>query len=321
MSDEQRLRNIQTDPRPTSELIQLALSQDEEEHEYYDTLEVLHFRGTHEVLDAARELCQSLIPHERLVGVDILGKLGESARMLREARMALPDANTNSCAFDHCADIIQQLSDVIGDAREFPEEIVPVLLHMQAEEECENVIESLTHALGHYTKYSHEVIKALVQAADHEKENIKHAAAMSLGGVDDPVAIETVIRLTTDTSDLVRDWATFSLAKLTIEDSPEICNALAARLDDEDDDVFGEAICGLARCGDHRVISALLSGRILQTADDYRYQALVSAAVNIADPQLLPLLLKEKEEWGEDDGSPEYQELLTAIAHCMPEII
>lgn len=117
MKDDQYFRKIQTDPRPTSELIQLAVSQDDEEHEYYDTLAVLHYRGTREVLDAARELCRSLIPKERLVGVDILGKLGDSARMLREARAALMDAETQQFSHDHSTDIVRQLADVIGDAQ------------------------------------------------------------------------------------------------------------------------------------------------------------------------------------------------------------
>ena len=325
MTDGQRLRKIQTDPRPTGELIQLALSQDEEENEYFDTLAVLHFRGTREVLDVARELCRSVIPKERHVGVDILGKLGDSVRILRDAHRALADDQTNGCLRDHNADIVCQLNEVIGDAQEFPEEVVPVLLQVLAEEEIDDILKSLAHALGQYTGYDQAVIEALVRLAGNDIEAIRHATAMSLGGVDNPLAIDTIIRLTLDEDDLVRDWATFSLAKLTDADTPEIRDALAARLDDEEDDVFGEAIYGLARCGDQRVIPALLSARRLQTAENYRYQALISAGKLIGDPRLLLALLWFKEN-GLTCGDNYYDlsddaDLIEAISHCLPELL
>jgi len=72
------------DPRSTDELIELALSNDTDG--YLEALQILQGRGTREVLDAARGLCASPIMEERKLGVNILGRLGDTAPMLRVAR-------------------------------------------------------------------------------------------------------------------------------------------------------------------------------------------------------------------------------------------
>ena len=61
----------------------------------------------------------------------------------------------------------------------------------------------------------------------------------------------------------MRDWATFALGTLADEDTPALRDALAARLDDPDEDTRLEAVHGLALRGDHRADDAardLLAG-------------------------------------------------------------
>jgi HEAT repeat protein len=59
--------------------------------------------------------------------------------------------------------------------------------------------------------------------------------------------IETLIELTKDESDEVRNWATFSLGTQCKQDSPEIRAALLKRVDDTFEDARDEAIWGLAQ--------------------------------------------------------------------------
>ncbi|GAC1429178.1 MAG: hypothetical protein NVS1B11_23630 [Terriglobales bacterium] len=82
----------------------------------------------------------------------------------------------------------------------------------------------------------------------------------SLLGVfpNDPLSAETLVRLTQDTDDDVRDWATFGLGVLGNTDSGEIREALLRRLNDSDEDVREEAMVGLGKRGDQRVFSHLM---------------------------------------------------------------
>ena len=56
----------------------------------------------------------------------------------------------------------------------------------------------------------------------------------------------------------VRDWATFGLGVLGKADSPEVREALLRNLSDTDEDVSEEAMVGLAKRKDLRVLPSLL---------------------------------------------------------------
>ena len=64
--------------------------------------------------------------------------------------------------------------------------------------------------------------------------------------------LAALIALSADPEAAVRDWATFALGTLAEQDSPALRDALAARLDDPDEDTRLEAIHGLALRGDDR---------------------------------------------------------------------
>src|SRR6476661_2980918 len=74
------------DPRTTSELIGLAVAENDEEKQK-DLIEVLQYRGNREVLEAATRLCTALEPAERVVGVWILGQ-----NMVAEKTLHVPAA-------------------------------------------------------------------------------------------------------------------------------------------------------------------------------------------------------------------------------------
>ncbi|OYV95779.1 MAG: hypothetical protein B7Z73_01935 [Planctomycetia bacterium 21-64-5] len=98
---------------------------------------------------------------------------------------------------------------------------------------------------------------------------------LALTGHEEQAAIECLIRLSRDSDSDVRDWATFGLGSQCDLDTPQIRDALAARLDDTDDDTRHEAIVGLARRQDRRAIAAVgrelssdcVSSLVLEAAD------------------------------------------------------
>ena len=77
-------------------------------------------------------------------------------------------------------------------------------------------------------------------------------------GRDDERVFDALVELTSDPEPGIRDWATFALGTLSPQDTPVLRDALAARLDDSDDDTRIEAVHGLALRGDTRALDAVL---------------------------------------------------------------
>ena len=258
------------DTRSVGELITCALGDPEYDRDGWDAVVALHWRGTEEVLERATMLTRSFCAAERRVGADILGQLG------------MP------CTFPtHCVSILLKMLRCESDA---------------------NVTYAILIALGHLGEP--EAIKPASRLCRHPHARVRYGVVHALTGYDDPTAIRALIELSKDEDDLVRDWATFALGQQIDTDSPALREALVERLSDSDFDARGEALIGLARRGDRRVIPALVveleSGRVGTLA--------VESARMFADPQFFSALIALKEWWDVD------VELLNdAIQACAPK--
>jgi HEAT repeat protein len=215
-----QLPDPQHDPRSVDELFCAALTEqpDDEDEAYWNAIAALHFRGTREVFARAAALCRSHCQFERRIGADVLAQLG------------VPD-------------------------RALPAECVALLLSMLRADEEAAVLRAALIALSHHE--APQAIGPAVGFMHQADEDVRYAVVHALTGYDDPLAIASLIELTTDKSDQVRDWATFGLAQQLEVDTPEIRAALAARLDDPDEDCRGEAMIGLARRRDPRAAAAI----------------------------------------------------------------
>lgn len=216
----------------------------------------LHLLGTREVFDRALALTTSDDARARARGADILGQLG------------IPD-------------------------RTFPEEGVKTVVELVRYDHDPLVLEAAAVALGHLcpsadAESTGAMMEALVRIADNTDPDVRHAVAFALAGRVEPEAIATLVRLTRDEVAHVRDWATFGLGAMGKVNTAEIREALRHRLDDADDDTRYEAVCGLARCGDQRVIPDLID-RLSNQPDDFGLpdaaKALLKIDYNIALPR------------------------------------
>jgi HEAT repeat protein len=264
------------DPRTTDELLRIALTlltatTDEDEHIAWDAISALHYRATREVLDAARTFCESDDPGKRQVGTDILGQLG------------VPD-------------------------RAFPEECLPILLALLAEEQDADVLHSIGVALGHLC--DPRAIEPLVNLKGHPDPDVRYGVVFGLLTHENDLAIRTLIELSCDPANKIRDWATFGLGSQIDTDTPEIREALFARLADEDPTTSGEAMVGLAHRKDPRVVEAII--RDLEAG--YEGTLIAEAAEEIADPALVPYLVRARETWDAEDWV--MRSLDDAIAAC-----
>jgi len=98
--------------------------------------------------------------------------------------------------------------------------------------------------------------KKLASFVKLDSKEINEALAFSLGGYENEDAVDTLILLMKNRDFDIRNWATFSLAQITEMNNQKICDTLFANLNDEKE-IRGEAILGLARRKDKRVIEAI----------------------------------------------------------------
>lgn len=244
------------DARSTVELVQIALNEFSDDAAW-QAVTVLHWRGTQEVLEHARQLAQSRCNRERRLGADILGQLG------------IPD-------------------------RTFPVECTDILFRMLSVEEEAEVLPSILIALS-FQNCSGEISR-VIRFSDHSEPEVRHAVVLALGSAECPDAVASLLHLSRDVDSDVRDWATFTLGTLFETDTPQIRDALCERLTDPDTDTRGEALLGLARRKDSRVIDALKA----ELGSDCVGTCVVEAAEAIASPELQQYLVNLRQWWDAD---------------------
>ncbi len=232
-----------------------------EEEPRWEFVVLLHLRATQEVLDAACRLCVSECGAERILGADILGQLGVPKRA-------------------------------------FPDECMDILIALLEYEQAPEVLSSTFVALGHLGDA--RCVEHVLRFKNHPDDDVRYSVAYALAGHDSEQAIQALIELSEDSSAQVRDWATFALGSQTELDTPALREALVRRLHDDDSTTAGEAMVGLARRKDGRVLNSLLEElqpeRLL--AND-EHQFAVEAAEELADPRLLPALRRVREALGD----------------------
>jgi methionyl-tRNA formyltransferase len=205
--------------RSFDELLELARAEWTSDAEWAPYLSALAYRGDEEVLFRARALAENGDTLERGIGEFLLGQLGTPVRT-------------------------------------FPAESAAALEAMAAREEDPGVLEAIAHGFGHLgDPYGMET---LLRLATHDDSRVREAAAIALAGRAGPPAVDALIRLSRDEHSDVRDWATFALGMLASDDSEDLRDALAARLDDPDAETRLEAVHGLALRGDLRAVEPAL---------------------------------------------------------------
>ena len=240
----------------TNEKLFFRLINNKSDSGYWDNISVLRTRPIKEVFDRCIELTHSEIPKERVIGIDVLAQLGLSKRPFRAA--------TN-----------KRLFELLETEKKTP------------------ILASLLHAIGHNnSQLSKMQIEQLCSFADNNSSSIKWGLVWSLLGIDNPRAIDTLIKLSTYKQDHIRDWATFGLGSLIERDNKKIREALWGRVDDKDQDTRFEAITGLAIRKDIRVNEIIMRELLFK---EYGTQ-LFEAILECGDKEFLPILKQHYKE-------------------------
>ena len=206
-------------------LLQKSLLGNYDDEEPWDAVRELRQIGTREVFECAALWCKSPDPIHRARGADILAQLGKT--------------------IDH-------------PDHGFPDEAFATIAKALEHETHPQPLSSYLFALGHIDNPA--AIPLLVDFTDHDDCEIRYAVACALGSfANNPISITALLKLTSDTDDDVRDWATFGLGVLGDADTTEIRQALTERLNDNFEDVRIEAVAGLGKRKDPRIIPILIN--------------------------------------------------------------
>ncbi len=257
-----------TDPRPTPELVAAAIRGDADDEQAWRAVRALQGRATREVVRAAQALCASALAKERARGADILGELG------------MPE-------------------------RAFPDEAFEALNPLLDADEVPEVLRAAAFAVGHSREP--RAVPRLSALRDHPSADVRYAVVCGLLCQEDPAAVSAMIELSRDPDDDVRNWATFGLGSQIDLDTPEIREALWARIEDSHDETRGEAIVGLARRNDDDVVP-IIKARL---EAGWCGALALEAAVEVADGSLLPALHRLRGK-----ASPNESLLERAIEAC-----
>jgi len=242
---------------------------------YWDNVNELRRRPNKYVFTKAVELAKSADPNHRRTGIDVLAQLGVTPRP-------------------------------------FYEESIKLFFNILETEKDTNVTTSLLYAIGHNNDNLsiNQIEKLCFLKNIREKDGLVSA----LLGIDNEMAIATLIYLSEDRSASIRNWATFGLGSQIETDTPAIREALWNRVNDINADAKFEAISGLAQRNDERITEII--GRELISGN---YQSLLFEAITtLADKQFLPVL---KEQLSVDLSNPDVNpEWIIDLKNCITEL-
>ena len=254
----------------SAELIEAAL-QEKDGDVRWEYVQALHMRGEREIFEQAVRLCQSKDSTKAILGADILGQLGT------------PNFP-------------------------FHKESVPVLLKLIGNQQDESALQAATMALGRTG--DSRALEKLIELKNHSSEEVRFAVVHGLLTLEDEKSIQALIELSVDEDEDVRNWATFGLGSQIEVNTKEIRDSLFKRLDEEDDEIRGEALVGLSIRKDKRVLDPLLK----ELASEWVGVLVVEAAGELGD-QKLCRSLKDLEAWWDIDKDL----LKSAITACCPK--
>ncbi len=259
----------------TDEKLFSRLMNNKSQRTYWDNIRALRKRANREVFEKSISLTRSENPKFREVGINVLAQLG------------IPP-------------------------RPFYDETIKLYFDLLSTENEPAVIGTLLYAISHNNeKLTHPQMQILVPFKDSRDSFVREALVNALLGVEDAIAIDTLLCLSEDTAGSVRNWATFGIGTLVDSNNEMIRAALWKRVRDRNMDTKFEAIAGLAKRKDER-IKDIIEKEMLK--GDYQ-SLLFDAITDLGDIHFLPLLRSQLVSREQNKNFS--NELLESLRNCI----
>lgn len=229
---------------------------------YWKIVSALRSRPSDFVFSKCIELIDSEIIKEKIAGIDVLAQLGVKERP-------------------------------------FYKETIELFFDLIKKEKDSKLLSSTLIAISHNNdKLKQKQIEIISSFKSHRSSNVRYGVVLSLLGLNNSKAIETLIALSNDKKESVRDWATFGLGTQIDIDNDFIRNALWNRVNDNDQDTKLEAIVGLAKRKDFRIKEI-----IKRELTDGEFGTLLFEAIEVLNAkEFIPLLRTNLEKGRIDNG-------------------
>lgn len=244
----------------------------QDEEKYWNLIAELHARGTNLEFQAAKQICSSKDPIKREIGADILGQLGWRTKAFQNESVSL---------------LVQLLKDQNSD-----------------------VIASAAFSLGH--RNDPRAVPNLLKLISHKEARVRHGVTLGLSALDNHDAVVGLIILSKDLDRDVRNWATFGIGSQTDLDSGDIRTALLDRVEDEDPEIRGEALIGLAIRKDKRIKDTIIK----ELSGEFNGIWAVEAAMLTKDYDFYPLLVNLRDKLIGDIEPRFITDIEEAIKEC-----
>jgi hypothetical protein len=244
----------------------------------WDNIILLRSRPSKELFLKCVELTKSKEQKNRIIGIDILAQLG------------LPP-------------------------RQFLKQTLKLYFDLLNTETTPEVLISLLYAIGHNNgKLNKEQIEKICSFSNNENKLVKEGLVYSLLGINNLTAVEVLIKLSTDKSSHIRNWATFGLGTQIIRNNKSIREALWNRVNDRHQETKLEAIVGLAKRKDSRVNKIIKRELVNREYAPLLFEAIIETK----NKEFLPLLKQNlKIIKGNQTINPEWEK---ALRNCINEL-
>lgn len=234
----------------TDDILIYRLINNKTDKSRWDNISELRNRPSEELFSKCRELTKSNNTKLRKIGVDILAQLGLPLRPFLNETLKL--------YFD--------------------------LLNVETDPE---VLMSLLYSIGHNNeKLDKNQIDKICSFINHDNNLVKEGLVSALLGIDNLTAIETLIKLSSDKLNYIRNWATFGLGTQIERNNKNIIEALWERVNDRHQETKLEAIVGLAKRKDNRINDIIRRELIGGNFGTLLFEAIIETQ----DKEFLPIL-------------------------------
>ncbi|MES2774915.1 MAG: hypothetical protein V4722_12060 [Bacteroidota bacterium] len=184
---------------------------------YWGNISELWSRTNEAVFKRSADLAKSRVEKEKILGINLLSQLGKPPRR-------------------------------------FYAETMQLYYEILETETNPKVLQVTLYGIGHNNEKVNTKQSILISSfKDHQYDGVRNGVVMALLGVENKIAINTMLFLTEDKVSTIRDWATFGIGTQVETTSKQITDALWKRVNDKHQVTKLEAILGLAKRKDSGV--------------------------------------------------------------------
>ncbi len=221
----------------------------------WETIRILRSRPSKDLFDKCIELINSNDKKKKIIGIKILTQLG------------IPP-------------------------RPFLKETIKIFFNLLKSEKNVDVLFSIFFGISHNNSdLNRNQINLICSFENTENILIKESLVAALGFIENEKAIDVLIKFSKNKANHIRSWATFYIGQVDF-DNEYIREALWNRVNDKHQETRMEAIIGLAKRKDNRVLE-IINQEL--TKDDFG-SMLFEAILETENKDFIPILQKELNE-------------------------